>query len=160
MSSQLQIQTSSTIRKALAQSSALGLIFSFKARVSNWRRNKLEAVSGSECAKLVQIQSPNVHFFSGTSWENWSIHPSGCDMRPLDKVGHIGHLLPLFCKGSLQSFARNLVSQWDDILMLLEISRHQRPTVWLLMWCMIRNLGHLTVVKQILYIDWLGCESF
>ena len=75
------------------------------------------------------------HHLAHCSWETCSIHRSRCGTRSLDKVGHIGNLLPLFPQ-ILQKFARILVPQWDDILLLLVIFGHQRPSVWLFVWSM------------------------
>ena len=66
------------------------------------------ALSASDlCPNWAKSAAPTVHLALGTctnvhlapahcSWETCSIHRSRCGTRSLDKVGHIGNLLPLF----------------------------------------------------------------
>ena len=97
--------------------------------------------------QLVQISPvPNVHSCTSSIWEKCSIHRSRCDKRPFDKVDIFVICCHCFRRNS-QKFARNVFSQWDDILALLVTSWRGRTWVWLFVWCMFRNLRHLTVFK-------------
>ena len=97
--------------------------------------------------QLVQISPvPYVHSCTRSSWEKCSIHRSRCDKRPFDKVDIFVICCHCFRRNS-QKFARNVFSQWDDILALLVTSWRGRTWVWLFVWCMFRNLRHLTVFK-------------